>query len=550
MNKCYFGLPAPDEIQVFKNDLHIEFNENTEVVIKDKEETIKKAIKEDGTVDLNKIKEENKKADTIKFKELNVEFSKKEANAYSISTYITKSGEEKAVLNKVGLINLIINKLNPIWLHGSLYVYTLDGVYKKTTKEYLKTIIQTIMPKMFLSNAVVRELADLITTDYRVNKTMNEYSSVFNKNVLYLNCKNGILNLKTLELEPHTSNFLSNIQVKANYNKEAKSELFENFLNKIVPDKDVQKVLQEVIGYGLTMLDNSKEKIFIFHGDSNTGKTTLLNVTLNSLLPQTARSSVSLQQIETDRFALAYLVDKTANIFDDLKSEVLKDTGILKVITGRGTANAEKKGVMGVETKFPVKLYFSTNHMPTIAASDKSNGFYDRIKIFTFNQKVSKNEQIHNLQELLQQEEHQEAILKWAIEGINRLINNGFKFSFSQAIEDNIKEYKNSNNSLAQFIEEYCEVTNKRDDYINVNRFMKEYNNFCKNELEQTAIGKTNVIKQLETIYSVNKIKQTKIDDRGKRPYIFVGIKFKEELLLEEDNVEKNWAKIAEHHEP
>ena len=147
-------------------------------------------------------------------------------------------------------------------------------------------------------------------------------------------------------MENHHPDFFSNIQINANYNPNAKSKIFEDFLNEIVPNKQTQKVLQEVVGYGLTMLDNTKERIFILYGDSNTGKTTFLNVTLNALLPQSARSSVPLQKLESDRFALAYLVNKTANVFDDLKSEALQDTGILKALTGRGYALAEKKGLI------------------------------------------------------------------------------------------------------------------------------------------------------------------------------------------------------------
>ena len=48
--------------------------------------------------------------------------------------------------------------------------------------------------------------------------------------------------------------------------------------------------------------------------------------------------------------------------------------------------------------------------------------------------------------------------MKWIIEGAEIAINKGFKFTEPQVVVDAIKEYRENNDWLGQFIEEHCDV--------------------------------------------------------------------------------------------
>src|SRR5699024_5958326 len=118
---------------------------------------------------------------------------------------------------------------------------------------------------------------------YRVNKHTQE----LNSNPYIINLKNGLLDISDNDnwkfIEGHDPNNLSTVQIQANYNKEAKGSNFEKFLDSSAPGMELQMLLQEMVGYCLTPFTFSKEMIFILTGRGDSGKSTFINATLESL---------------------------------------------------------------------------------------------------------------------------------------------------------------------------------------------------------------------------------------------------------------------------
>ncbi|MFQ6026633.1 MAG: hypothetical protein ACE5Q6_03865, partial [Dehalococcoidia bacterium] len=80
-----------------------------------------------------------------------------------------------------------------------------------------------------------------------------------------LNCRNGTLDLRTGELLPHRrGDYITRI-CPVEYDPDAGFALLDDFLERILPDPEVQSFVQRSVGYSLTGL-TSEEKLFFAYG--------------------------------------------------------------------------------------------------------------------------------------------------------------------------------------------------------------------------------------------------------------------------------------------
>lgn len=94
-------------------------------------------------------------------------------------------------------------------------------------------------------------------------------------------------------------------------------------------------------------------------------------------------SAIPLQKI-SDRFTTAKLLYKTVNVCGDLENAPLKDTSVIKQLTGEDLVQGEYKGGEIFFFKNRAKFIFSCNELPQVL-DDRSNGFYRRLLIIRFN---------------------------------------------------------------------------------------------------------------------------------------------------------------------
>ena len=92
-----------------------------------------------------------------------------------------------------------------------------------------------------------------------------------------LNCKNGVLNLDTLELQQHDPKLLLSKRAEFIYDPSAESNLFLRFMEDItMGDKEISKYIQIALGYAITGTA-TQDKLFICYGNTTrNGKSTLL----------------------------------------------------------------------------------------------------------------------------------------------------------------------------------------------------------------------------------------------------------------------------------
>lgn len=158
---------------------------------------------------------------------------------------------------------------------------------------------------------------------------------------------------------------------------------------------------------------------------------------------------MTLQHLTEDRFAMAYLHDKPANITADLSSRAMKDTGRFMILTGGDQMSAAKKRGHIFTFKPMTKLIFSCNVIPS--TPNKALAFYRRWIIIRFPNVIPEDQVDENLKDKLTTEKELSGVLSWALVGLKRLLKK-HKFSYPLTEEDVKDLYERGSDSISSYI--------------------------------------------------------------------------------------------------
>lgn len=265
--------------------------------------------------------------------------------------------------------------------------------------------------------------------------------------------KNGFFNEETFEFYPLTEEnkykYRTTRKINHNYNENAKSELLDNTLSGIfLGNQKLCDLFYEMIGYCMHY-SCEFEKMFILKGEGANGKSTLFNL-IYSLFGMRNYTANSLQILTSNKFRLAGLNNKMVNIDDDTESGYLAESSITKKLVSGGVFEAEKKGIDAFNFRNRAKLLFSCNNQTRFG--DTSNGINRRLIFIPLKADFSKNADI-TLGQRLANESVYEALLFNSILGLKRLMKNK-KFTITEEIQEELKEYIYNNNPIMQFMDE------------------------------------------------------------------------------------------------
>ncbi|SHT48577.1 DNA primase family protein [Mycobacteroides abscessus] len=184
----------------------------------------------------------------------------------------------------------------------------------------------------------------------------------------FVNLRDGMLDLSTLTLHPHSPKYMSLRQLPVRWNPDATCPKYEQWLTDRVGDFQVG-VIEESISQFLDEGRTPSKALFVF-GPNRTGKSTVLRLAKEMVGGDTKVSGVSLQQLSGEGFAAAEVFGKPINMCPDMPSDYVPDLSIFKRVTGDDTITASKK--YGVMLTFRANSLFlmSGNTLPTVAASE------------------------------------------------------------------------------------------------------------------------------------------------------------------------------------
>jgi putative DNA primase/helicase len=217
------------------------------------------------------------------------------------------------------------------------------------------------------------------------------------------------------------------------------------------------------------------------------------------LLRRVNCSNLAWQELN-EKFATAQSFGKLANVFADLPSKRIRDTGIFKAITGEDYISAQHKFKEYFAFKPFVRMLFSCESIPK-NYSDRSGGFYRRLILIRFDNVIKPEKKDRSLKDKLALEA--DGILAWSIAGLKRLIVNDFCFTETARTKADLQSYRTENSSALSFVEECCIVEPKAE--VHRTELYNAYLEYCKDNGIKTALTKTQFNKDLDEVGSFSR---------------------------------------------
>jgi len=444
------------------------------------------------------------------------EQKKKLLQDYNVWEENEKTGERK--VRQQNLAELIFNELDHHFIttpDGTIYTYN-GGYYEENGEQIIKNTTETFLEE-FTTEHLKKEIVGYIR-DKNYQKP-----EVFNSDPDLLNIKNGIYNIKTNELIPHTHEkyFLS--QIPITYNKDAQITAIKKFFEEVLRPEDIQLV-QEVFGY-IFLRKYPIQKAFMLLGDGANGKSVTLSL-LKTFVGIENTCAISLQDIAKSRFVMATLHKKMANIYPDVTDEAIHKTGLFKALTGGDMITAERKFKEPFNFLNYAKFIFSANKLPEV--HDDSDAFFRRWIFVTFPNKFEGNKADKNLIEKLTTEEEISGLFNWSVEGLKRLLATG-DFTNTKTTDEMRDTYQRLASPIKAYVDDCLIIS--ASDYIEKDEM---YNSFC------GYCNKNNLPVVAKNTFSMRLHEYVRVEDHrpsvnGKRIRAWMGVRFKTDSDKNED---------------
>ncbi|MGM7696831.1 DNA primase family protein [Microbacterium sp. A84] len=309
---------------------------------------------------------------------------------------------------------------------------------------------------------------DSVLTELRALKGVPARSREFDTQRHLLAVENGVVDLKTGELLPHSPDHMITRQVHHSYDPNApivEPERFLQFLAEIFPAKPAEMTafMQRMLGYGVTG-ETSEHAFAIFVGKGRNGKSVLLETiaAIFEELHQTAPFSTfedSKGGIPNDVAMLdgARLVSASEGDFGRPMSE-----STLKRASGGDAMPARflRQEFFTFMPKFLLML--ATNHEPQLRGQD--DGLWERIMLIRFEKYFTKEKRDKGLMAKLMAEAEQ--IVSWVIRGAMTWYKNGLQTP--AFVDDATKAYRKSSDQIEGFLPGIYEATPAVKDELEV----------------------------------------------------------------------------------
>lgn len=366
-----------------------------------------------------------------------------------------------------------------------------------------------IQENMFNDDNNLLSLKQIAEVKEYVKHTYNFPIKNFESCHLY-NCVNGVLNMVTGELKPHSSDYLFNYCSDIEYNKDAKSNKLETFVKSVITEDEPMSLLGKIIAH-IHFQGDKLQKGFLFYGTQagRNGKGTLFKL-INAIIGKQRTVTIRAELLEESSFSSYELKDKALFNVDDYKKDYLgsKLLGLLNSLISQAPDTVHQKNKPAINIQHSATPIIQCNKIPKVKADD-DGGFYKRWVIVNF-----KNEFGDKMNEflgtyLLNDADVMSSLLNLLIDGYRKLLfrkENNIIGNFFKADEiSHIEEWQRENNSALQFIHDCCEINSMyscstRELYL---MYRDEWN------LGGSKLSETKFIKGVKDKYKLETIRKT-----------------------------------------
>jgi len=345
----------------------------------------------------------------------------------------------------------------------------------------------------------------------------------FSTETRYVNLKNGVWDITEEKLLPHSPKYSFLYHIPIDYNPKAECPRIKKFFKEVLHPDDID-VMHEWFGYCL-FRGYEIQKLMLLIGEGANGKSVMIHL-LKTMLGKENVASKTIQQLSSNKFASSKLFGKLANISGEMKGEALQSTELLKQLCGGDTIDAEKKFKDSFEFVNYAKLIFSGNELP--ATPDETHAFFRRLIILTFPNKFEGKNADKTILQTLTTKKELEGLLRWSIEGLNRLGDN-CEFSYNQSTDEVREYYKQLSDPVYAFCDEKLVRDTNFSSCIEKDVLLSAYNEWAvdKKFTKLLAGSFTQLLKR-----SMPEVGISKRGDRGNQVRVYTNLKWRENVHL------------------
>ena len=344
---------------------------------------------------------------------------------------------------------------------------------------------------------------------------------------LYFNCTNGVIDLTTGKLMKHSPDFYCTKQSNVYYDPKAKCPTWNRFLREILQDDgELISFVQRAVGYSLSG-DTREQCMFVLHGKGSNGKSTFLD-TIQALMNDYHVKTKADAFMETGRVTdanpfLAMLRSARFVTASETKADRALDESLIKEATGDTTITARNLHQNPFQFSPQFKLWLATNHKPEVRGTD--DGIWRRLLLIPFTAQfydkndpdAPENGPFKDKLLITRLKNELPGILAWAVKGCLDWQKNGL--NPPEIVREATQEYRSEMDVLGTYLEENTIKASMAT--ISCKSLYENYKNWCQ-ENGNAPYSKNKFGRRL---YERHITKGT--TPRGEKAY--VGIKLREE---------------------
>ena len=328
--------------------------------------------------------------------------------------------------------------------------YYKDGIYVKYGKVEIENIIHDKVDNECVIQ--IHHINEIISYIKRSTIVDIDIMQMHSERVA---CKNGVVDIRTMKLHPHSPENYMFTMIPWNYNTDAECPEFDELIDKLLPIELEKYKLNIMIGYPLI---NSYiyNKIFFLEGVPGSGKTSLINI-IQKVYGEGNNSHITLHNLINRPFMSAGLIGSYANFSGDASDERIKDAAILKVLSGESWMDLDMKNVaLPIKYKNTAKLIIDTNNMPEFQMND--DGIFRRIIQISFRDPIQESEKTSDYKVKYETKFEMEGILLKAVQAANIILTDDNPFKSTSIILTK-EAYENTRiNVIDHFISSHVQL--------------------------------------------------------------------------------------------
>ncbi|MGB2512115.1 DNA primase family protein [Leuconostoc suionicum] len=408
-----------------------------------------------------------------------------------------EDAEGKLRVNQKLVAEMVATKTRFFSTSQSLSGYWYNGQYWENIKTrsvrdiFLKSEISKILEGHVTAN-LLRSILELIL------------GSTYKDNLKYaFQTKPSLVSFKNTAVDGDTMEFIPNspelyilggfdFEIKTDMNVGKTLNLFTETLG------ENHKFMIEFFGSMFHRDYRPFQYAVIITGQAGAGKSYLVEL-IRKFLGEEMTTSLSLEQITTDRFMVSEMYGSYANIKSDLNNKFIPSFDIINNLTGADSIQAQHKGENSFSFTNHAKLLFTANEAPAIKSNE---GIRRRIKILIAKSSphVAKSDDDDNYTEFMKE---RGSFVYYAM-SLYMEAKNRRKMSLTQDIEDATAEWFLQGDDIESWAHEHLiEDTNSRPRSNWLYNELKYY--WAENGLEKVPSSKVVMSRLRELGYDIRK---------------------------------------------